>query len=98
VTESPHRADQAMTETERVPVDALRGGDVILVPRYGGDQPGQPTYYAYRVVRFDPIQYDGRREVRLALTDVDQPDDSPPTRTLTVRPDTTVLRKKTEKE
>jgi len=76
---------------ERVPVDRLRGGDVILIGRYGGDQPAQPTYRAYTVKVITPMTEDGKRRVHLALGDV--PDDGNVIRTLVIRPDTTVIRR-----
>jgi len=79
-----------MADSERVPVDRLRGGDVILIPRYGGDQPSQPTYYQYTILAIAPDHTDGKREVRLALSD--RPGATVPNRTMTLRPDTTVLR------
>jgi hypothetical protein len=83
-----------MADSERVPVDRLRGGDVILIPRYGGSEPAQPTYYAYTILAIAPDHDGGKREVRLALSD--DPTSGIPNRTMTLRPDTTVLRRLTQ--
>ena len=69
---------------------------MVLIPRYGGEQPNQPTYYAYHVMQITPIHTDGKREVCLTLTD--DPTSGMPTRTLTIRPDTTILRRKQSDE